>query len=214
MNRRRLTLAVLWVLVPVVASAIGPEVRRVTPPTRPYIVEIGDPLPIGQRGLQDERKVNTDLNLYLQQYGWPDYAERQEIAPDYPWYPYEVRLYYLDVDREIAFGRAHIAPTVKNLGAVKYLGRMEPATRDRIVALVTPAVMEEPEPVEFRRPQPPVEPVAAAEVAPVDEIELLVRRVEAAADRAATAADRAAVASDTASRAADRTVSILDKLAQ
>jgi hypothetical protein len=222
MIRGRLALAALLVLAPAVAMAVGPEVRRVTPPQRPYIVEIGEPRPLSSQALDHERKRNRDLDDYVQFYGRPDYAEVQEIAPDSPWDAREVRLYYLKRDYAVSFGHAFISPAVEDFGLVKYQGPMEPVTRDRIVALLTPTQtameapqmealqmeaprMEAPQSVEFR-------PVTASAPAPPGDIELLVQRVEAAADRASVAADRAANASDAASVAADRTVTILEKL--
>jgi hypothetical protein len=221
MYAKRLALAVgLW-LVPAAGLAIGPEVRRVTPANRPYIVEIGEPHAIDSYGLDRERKINSDLRAYLNLYGWPDYAEVQEIEPVIPWDAYEVRIYYLRRNTEIHFGRAFISPSVTDLGVVKYEGRMDAGTRDRIVALVTPAQTGEPEPVVIRREEPaavevaaaPVE-VAAAPVEPPDELELIIQRMEAAADRATVAAEKAAAASEAANASADRTVSVLEKLAR
>ncbi|HUI24730.1 MAG TPA: hypothetical protein VL403_01500 [Candidatus Kryptonia bacterium] len=213
MNAKRLAVATALSLVPSVAMAIAyDDVRRVTPANRPYIVEIGEPQPLGPRALQRETRHNTDLREYLDFYGWPDYAEIQEIEPNFPWDAYEVRLYYLKRDREIAFGGAFIAPQVSDLGLIKYQGRMDPGTRDRIVALVTPppsTASEEPERVEFK----PVTAAAPATAQP-DEIEMMVRRIEAAAERASAAADNAAEASEAANASADRTVNILGKLAR
>jgi hypothetical protein len=209
MNTRRLVVMTCFVLVPSVALAIGPEVRREVPSNRPEIVEIGEPQPLGSKGLGHESKLNTDLGIYLDHYGWPDYAEIQEIEPENPWADYEVRIYYLKRDRELAFGRVFVAPWMKDFGVIKYQGTMDPMTHDRIVALATPpqTAMEEPQHVEFR-------PVKAPAPPPPSDIELLVRRVEAAADRASVAADRAAAASDAASKAADHTVTILEKMTQ
>ena len=213
MDAKRLVAVTALTLAPTVALAIGfDDVRRVTPANRPYIVEIGDPRPLGPRALQKETTRNSDLRAYIDFYGWPDYAEVQDIEPNIPWDAYEVRLYYLRRDREIAFGRAYIAPQVHNLGLIKYQGKMEPDTRDRIVALVTPppsTASEAPEPMEFK----PVTAVATAPAQP-DEIEMMVRRIEAAADRASAAADNAAEASEAANASADRTVNILEKIAR
>lgn len=211
MYAKRLALVVgLW-LVPVASLAIGPEVRRMTPAHRPYIIEVGDPHAIDSHGLDLERKINSDLRAYLSFYGWPDYAEVQEIEPEIPWDVYEVRIYYLRRNVEVDFGRAFISPIVKDLGVIKYEGRMDSGTRDRIVALVTPAQTGEPEQVVIRREAPAPIQVAAA---PPDEIELIVQRMEAAADRATVAAEKAAAASEAANASADRTVSILEKLAR
>ncbi len=210
--------AIMWLaLVPAAALAIGPEVRRVTPPNRPYIIEIGQPKAIGSRALDQERKRDSDLRYYMEYYGWPDYAEVQEIEPDIPWEDYEVHIYYLDRNLEIAFGRAIVSPGVQDLGVLKYQGYMEPETRDRIVALVTPARSPEVQPVEFRRPEPeaPMEAKPVAAAAPVsDSIEAIVLRMEAAAERASVAADQAAAASEAATRSADRAANIMEKMSR
>jgi len=220
MNAKYLAMAAALVLAPAVAVAIGPEVERVTPPNRPYIVEVGSPQPLSSRGLDQEMKLDSDLQEYLQHYGWPDYAEVQEIEPNVPWAAYEVRIYYLKRNVEIAFGRAFISPSVTNLGVLKYQGLMDQVTRDRIVALATP-----PQTLAQEQASVEVKPVVVAAAAPApapeeaapaqeDEIDMLVRRVEAAADRASAAADRAADASQAATTAADRTVTILEKVSQ
>ncbi|MBI4516910.1 MAG: hypothetical protein HY699_13955 [Deltaproteobacteria bacterium] len=213
MNARQLVVTVALLAAPTVTGALGPELRRVTPPNRPYIVELGEPRPMSSQGLDRERKLNSDLNLYLEYYGWPDYVEVQDIAPQDPWAAYEVRLYYLQREIEMAFGRAFIAPTITDFGVIKYQGHIEPGTRDRIVALVAPprAEFDEPEPVEFK-------PVAAAAPAPApappSDIEALIARVEAAAERASLAAERAAAASDAATVAADRAANIFAKISE
>jgi len=211
MNPKYLAMMAALVLAPAAAMAIGPEVERVTPANRPYIVEVGGPRPLSSRGLDREMKLDSDLEAYLRHYGWPDYAEVQEIEPNPPWAAYEVRVYYLKRNIELAFGRAFVSPSVSNLGVVKYQGLMDQATRDRIVALATPpqTFAQERAPVEIK---PVAAPVPAA--APDDEIEALVRRVETAADRASAAADRAAEASQAATTAADRTTTILEKVSQ
>ena len=210
MYSKQLTLAVgLW-LVPAAGLAIGPDVRLVTPANRPYIVEVGDPSPIDSYALDRERKIDSDLRAYLAFYGWPDYAETQEIEPNVPWDNYEVRVYYLRRNIQVHFGRAFVSPSVTDLGVIKFEGPMDPGTRDRIVALVTPANTGEPEPVVIRRVEPAPVQVAAA---PVDDIEAIVRRMEAAADRATAAAEKAAAASEAANASADRTVNILERLA-
>lgn len=209
MNPKSLAMMAALVLAPAAAMAIGPEVERVTPANRPYIVEVGGPRPLSSLGLDREMKLDSDLNEYIRHYGWPDYAEVQEIEPNPPWAGYEVRVYYLKRSVELAFGRAFISPSVTNLGVVKYQGLMDQATRDRIVALATP-------PQTFAQQRAPVEirAVAAPAAAPEDEIEMLVRRVETAADRASAAADRAAESSQAATAAADRTTTILEKVSR
>ncbi|HVN88142.1 MAG TPA: hypothetical protein VMW17_25140 [Candidatus Binatia bacterium] len=211
MKAKQWVVAAVLTLTPMTGIAIGlDDVRRETPPNRPYIIEVGEPQTLGPRALRKEAKLNSDLRAYLHFYGMPDYAEIQEIEPNVPWDAYEVRLYYLRRDREIAFGRAFISPVVTDLGVIKYQGKLDPATRDRIVAMVTPppsTAGEEPANVDIK----PVA-VTAAAAPQADEIEMMVRRIEAAAERASVAADTAAAASDAANASADRTVNILGKL--
>jgi len=195
------------------------DVRRETPDRRPYIVEIGEPYGITMRAVSREAAHITALREYLSEYGYPDYAEVQEIRPEWPWESYEVRLYYIRRNLETDFGHVFVSAAMPHFGVMKFLGDITPEKRHEIEVIL-----------ESRETQPPPAPAPAAVMAPAEPApapaveqheqssgglnETLVARIEAAADRAAVAADRAAESSEAAKQAADRAVAIVDQLLQ
>lgn len=185
------------------------DVRRETPARRPYITEIGEPYAISRATLDREAARMEELRLYLDQYGYPDYAEVQEIRPEWPWDSYEVRLYYLRRNLEVDFGRALTLPDAyPNLGLLKFSGGIPASKRLQIeLALNPPEAPPAPEASTQQQQQEPEAPKAAK-----PSLEELVARVEAAADRAAAAAEDAVRQSEAAERAANRTVEIVDRL--
>ncbi len=195
-------LALLTTIVPAASHA---DVHRQTTARRPYIVEVGEPYSITTEALDREARYISELSDYLSAYGYPDYAEIQDIAPDSPWAAYEVRVYYLNSDVEADFGHVILSEATPNLGVRKFVGHIPMAKRHEIEVILA------------ARAAPPVvaaPPGAAAPPATGASMEELVARVEAAADRAAQAANRAAEQSEAAVRSADRTVSILEKMQQ
>jgi GrpB-like predicted nucleotidyltransferase (UPF0157 family) len=59
-------------------------------------------------GFEQHLKANPDLQTYVALRGYPDWVEEVEVDSDLPLYSYELRLYYLRLDREVAFTRAFI----------------------------------------------------------------------------------------------------------
>jgi hypothetical protein len=146
---------------------------------RPDIIEVGDPFIVGRDILRREMKRNIALDEYIDLYGWPDYAEVQEIQAHDPWAAYEMRLYYIQRDQYLVFGRVHVAPSVFNFGVKKFEGPINPEALNRLLT-AQPAAATLPE---TALPGPEVEaeveapaPAAAAPAAP------------AAAEEAATTA--------------------------
>jgi len=190
-------------------AAIG-DVRRERPARRPYIVEVGQPYAIGVQKLQYEVDHISALKVYVEEYGYPDYAEIQEISPEWPWAPYEVRVYYMAWNLEVDFGPVFVSEATPNLGMLKFSGDITAEKRHEIEVVLQ--AREAPPP-----PPPPAEAQAVQPPPPTTGgglTESLVARIEAAAERAAQAADRAAQDSEAAARAAERTVNIVDKMEQ
>lgn len=100
---------------------------------RPGIVDLDEPMLIDRDALRREMRLNADLSHYIDLYGWPDYAEIQEVELQEPFAPYEVRLYYLKQNHYLAYGRVYIAPSVDNFGMRKYEGPIPPATLNRLL---------------------------------------------------------------------------------
>jgi hypothetical protein len=179
-------------------TALG-EVRRERLARRPYITEVGQPYALSAGALDEEIARISDMRTYIGRYGYPDYAEIQEIVPDWPWKPYEVRLYYLDRNVEAVFGAVNLSPAAPNFGVMKSHNDMTLQKRHEIELVLQSGM------------RPAAQPPAAAS-ASADRLEVLVSRVEAAAERAVRAADRAVMDSEAAARAADRTVATVQKM--
>jgi hypothetical protein len=204
-------------------------------PERIGVFEIGDPLMINRTSLEHEMRMNANLAAFIENYGWPDYAEIQEVQVDYPFAPYEVRIYYLRRNSYLAYGRVVVAPSVFDYGIRKYEGTISAETLDRLLTAAPvhagePAIVEveqdpvvyavEPEPVdvvEAEVVEPAVvaveEPVAVAAASPPTDqtLEQIILRLEAAANRAAAAADVAEQASIAANNSADRATTVLER---
>lgn len=192
--RRAVMLVAVALAVAPVRKAVADEVRLEVPARRPYITEVGAPYSISMAAVEKEAQRISEMKTYLTEYGYPDYAEVQEILPEWPWESYEVRLYYMRRDRQIDFGHVFLSEALPTFGVMKYQGGIPPEKRREIEVVL--AARE--------APAPP--PVSAMEPG-----EALVARVEAAAERAAQAAERAAEASEAANRAAERTANLVDR---
>ena len=205
-------LATAVLLFAACAGLARAEVRRERPQRRPDIVEVAQPYPIGAERLGYELEQISAAREYIRAYGYPDYAEVQEVSPEWPWHPYELRLYYMRPNLEADFGSVFVSEALSGFGVLKFLGDITPQKRHEIEIVLQ------------ARQAPPSLPVAVAAAplpAPVAPpppegglTEALVARIEAAAERAAQAADRAAQDSEAAVRAAERTVNVVDKMEQ
>lgn len=204
-NKGMIILATMILLGAAASGTASADVRRERPARRPYITEVGYPYAINARRLQYEIAHLSELHGYVQDYGYPDYAEIQEISPDWPWVQYEVRLYYLRFNLEADFGAVLISSAMPDFGVLKFRGDITPEKRHEIELVLRsrekPAM---PAPVRLSPP-------AAAAMQP-DPIEASVARIEAAAERAAQAAESAVAQSAAAVRAADRTVNVVNKM--
>jgi len=130
---RRVALMVL-LMVGTLVCALRVQAQEMRPAVdRPEIMEVGDPILINRRVLAQEMTRNMDLRDWVYLYGVPDYAEVQEIQIDPPWAAYEVRLYYLKRNAYLAFGRAHVSPSLWNYGARKYFGPINPSEVERLL---------------------------------------------------------------------------------
>ena len=235
----RLGVVMFSFLAVVAGFSGGARAELRTAPDRPGIYEIGDPIMINKTSLEHEMRLNVNLAAFIENYGWPDYSEIQEVQVDFPFAPYEVRIYYLRRNSYLAYGRVVVAPSVFDYGIRKYEGDIRPETLDRLLTVVVPAdegepaiVQVDPHPVVYAvenevpaeevveaemvaaEPVPVVEePVAVAAAAPATDQtwEQILLRLEAAADRAAAAAEEAERSSLAAINSADRATSALEQ---
>jgi hypothetical protein len=210
-QRSAVLTATLLLTLTVAGGAFG-DVRHETTERRPYIVEIGDPYSISRATLQREAQVISALREHLELYGYPDYAEIQEIQPDWPWTAYEVRLYYMRRNLEADYGHVNLSVAALSFGLLKFVGDIPADKRHQIEeTLQSRSAPPAGSAVAMAAP-PPAGALRAGGPRSAEISEALVGRVEAAAERAAQAADRAVQESDAAARAADRTVNIVDKM--
>jgi hypothetical protein len=212
------------------AGELRPSVER------PDVFEIGDPVLISRATLEREMRLNSSLREHIDLYGWPDYAEVQEVQVEEPFASYEVRIYYLRRNRYLAYGRVVVAPSVQDFGVRKFEGPIRPETLDRLLtAMIMPAEEWQEEPLELAQGdlhEPPVAEVAAA-VEAVDvepgplaavDVEIVAEEAEVAparassertigeiVDRLEAAADRAAIAATLAEQASLAATSSADR---
>jgi hypothetical protein len=69
---------------------------------------VGPGRPVGERGFEQHLRNNPELQTFVSLRGYPDWVEEVEVDSDMPLDAYELRLYYLRLDREVAFTRAYI----------------------------------------------------------------------------------------------------------
>ena len=92
---------------------------------------IGTPIALGPQALSIEMRNNPELATMIERRGYPDWAERIEVDTSLPLDTYEIHVYYMRFDREIAFTRASFLgkPLV---GMRKFERPLEPGMRARI----------------------------------------------------------------------------------
>ncbi len=222
-HQRLFVLATTILLSAAVARAALGDVRRERSERHPTVKEVGQPYSISMATLGREAEKLSDLRDFIIRNGYPDYAEVQEVAPDWPWESYEVRVYYMHWNLEVDFGRVLFSDAVSDLGVEKFQGEITPEKRHEIDVILQARLAPPPQPPVLEAPAPPAAPMAPAptsaaptSAAPSSEsnLETLVARLEAAADRASRAADMAVEQSEAASRAADRALNVVDKLGE
>ena len=64
--------------------------------------------PLGEGGFAQHMRMNPELRSFVALRGYPDWVEEVEVDSTLPLDAYELRLYYLRLDREVAFSRAYI----------------------------------------------------------------------------------------------------------
>src|SRR5512144_445771 len=88
-----------------IAMVIGLFVATVCSATS---VPLGPPVALGPGALAVEMDRNPELASLVARRGYPDWVERVEVDSDPPLDAYEIRVFYLRLDKEIAFTRASI----------------------------------------------------------------------------------------------------------
>ena len=165
-HRRFFVLATVVLLSGTTSRPCVGDVRRERTAQRPTVTEIGEPYSISMATVQREAEKISDLRDFIIRNGYPDYAEVQEVAPQWPWESYEVRLYYMHWNLEVDFGHVLFSTAMADLGVEKFQGEIAPEKRHEI-AVVLQARQTPPEPPAAAAPAtaPPMAPVPAAEPA-------------------------------------------------
>jgi len=142
--------------------------------------------------LRIEMGSNRTLASYVLRNGPPDLAEASFLADRPPWDKYEVRLYYVDMRKEISFARAWILGEPQ----ISMVRNERPLTDEEVADLQSRA-----------RSRGAYARGAArgGRMGPAERAEEAARRAEAAAGRVEAAADMA-------ERAADRAEAIVAKM--
>ena len=218
--RRPLIGAIVALLSAAALHPVFGDVRRERSERHPTVQDIGEPYSISMATLARESEKLSDLRDFIIRNGYPDYAEVQEVAPEWPWESYEVRVYYMHWNLEVDFGRVLFSDAVADLGVSKFQGEITPEKRHEIDIILQARQAPPPPPPVLQAPAPVAATAMATTAAPAEpevassdaSLEALVARLEAAADRASRAADLAVEQSEAAVRAADRAVNVVDKL--
>lgn len=218
-SKRLLILVTTLTLCVSLADRAAAVVRRERTERRPSITEIGEPYSITMATLQRESVKISDLREYLIRNGYPDYAEVQEVSPEWPWESYEVRLYYMHWDLEVDFGHVLFSDAMADLGVLKFQGEITPEKRHEIEVILqarqTPPAAPLPAPsvVDAPPPPPPPVPVAPAAMEPVPDAAALPPEAMAPPSGSLEMlVARLVEQSEAAVSAADRTISTVDKL--
>jgi hypothetical protein len=133
---RHIVLATVILSTGAVMRPASAEVRREKTERRPYITEIGEPQSIGTAALQREAEKTNDMRDFFLRHGYPDYAEVQEIVPEWPWESYEVRTYYMHWNLEVTFGRVPFSEAMPDLGVLKFQSEIPPEKRHAIEVIL------------------------------------------------------------------------------
>ena len=71
-------------------------------------VSVGPGRPLGESGFERHLRKNPELRTFVALRGYPDWVEEVEVVSGLPLDAHELRLYYLRLNREVAFTRAFI----------------------------------------------------------------------------------------------------------
>jgi hypothetical protein len=116
-----------------VLSAAAQALEFREEPYRVGIVDVGQPILLDYPELTNEMNLNSELRDWIAAFGRPEYAEYQKIALSDPFYPYEIRLYYIEGRSYVAFGRVNVSPAVYDYGVRKYIGKLDSALLQRLL---------------------------------------------------------------------------------
>src|SRR5262245_45818965 len=89
-------------------AAVALAVAASATPSWGVGVPVGPARPLGVHSLQLMMSYNPELRSLVALRGWPDWAEEVEVNSRLPLDSHEVRIYYMRLNRRIAFSNAYI----------------------------------------------------------------------------------------------------------
>ncbi len=126
---------IIWMVVGALAvstAAVALEFRE--EPYRVGIIDVGEPILLEYPELTNEMRYNNELRDWIDAFGRPEYAEYQKVALSPPFLPYEIRLYYIEGRKYVAFGRVHVAAAgERNFGVRKFVGKLDSSMLQRLL---------------------------------------------------------------------------------
>lgn len=94
-------------------------------------IPVGTPVALGPNALAVHMEQNSEMAGFIARRGYPDWAEEVEVDSALPLEAHEIRLFYLRLDKEIAFTRAYILGR-PSIGFRKFERPLSPAMRAAI----------------------------------------------------------------------------------
>jgi hypothetical protein len=70
--------------------------------------DVGPAEPLSSRAFAERMRGNPKIGEYVELRGYPDWVEEVEVFSNPPLEAYEVRAYYLRLDRQVTFTRAYL----------------------------------------------------------------------------------------------------------
>lgn len=89
-------------------AAVGLAVVTLSTSCFAMAVDVAPGRPLGGYAFEQRMRSNPELRTFVALRGYPDWVEEIEVDSGLPLDSHEVRLYYLRLDREVAFTKAFI----------------------------------------------------------------------------------------------------------
>ncbi|MBM4269849.1 MAG: hypothetical protein FJ144_25145 [Deltaproteobacteria bacterium] len=103
-------------------------------PERPYVCDIGDPLPLSMVSFLQLMQTDGAIRKTVARIGLPDAAEIQRVENEAPWLDYEVRTYYRAYGQMYVFARAFILGNPQ-VSLLRHQGPIPEATLARMMPI-------------------------------------------------------------------------------
>ncbi len=88
---------------------------------RPYVCDVGAPRTLTAGEIDRLVEIDGSIRAVVARIGMPDLMQVQKVDVEAPWYNWEVRAYYRELDQMLAFGRAFILDSPR-VSMLRYQG--------------------------------------------------------------------------------------------